>query len=472
MPTTLLSRVSACLTAVFCLAVFIQTPRAETTATKADFVASRPNIIVIVTDDQRYDSLGIAGNPIIQTPNLDRLAAEGLFFQNAYVTTSICMVSRASILTGQFESRHGINGFSQDLSADQVAQTYPSLLKAAGYKTGWSGKYGVGKQPPGDTFDFWALTGKGQPRYITKDENGQEIHDTDKVTSNAIGFLDAYGGGPDPFCLSLSFKAPHEQDGKPPTYFIQEPFQQYYDDVTIPIPVSAVAKYFDILPDFFHHKKNIGRVRWQYLYSTPGDYQENVKNYYRLVTGLDAAVGTLVAELKKRGLYENTAIIYLGDNGFSLGEHGLEGKWFGFEESIRIPLLISYPGLPDQIRQSRPGQIALNIDVAPTVLGLAGVAVSEKMQGKDLIKMASGAIPARQDFFYEHTYLGSPRLPKVEGVVTPSLKYMKYIEHDYEQLFDLAHDPHELENLADDPAHAEALQTMRARYEVLKAKVR
>jgi len=442
---------------------------AETTTTTADVPlrVDRPNIIFILTDDQRWDSLGIMGNPIIKTPNVDRLGSQGIVFLNGYVTTSICAISRASILTGQYESRHGINNFSKSLTPEQVAGTYPSLLRKSGYKTGFVGKYGVGKDQPSGSFDFWECTKKTQPDYLTKDKQGREIHDTDKVTSSALKFLQKFGRQ-GPFCLSVSYKAPHELDGHPPKYVVQDRFRHLYKKDHIPLPVTYAPQYWSRLPEFFHTDENIARQRWRDLYSTPQLFQENVKNYYRLITGVDDGVGKLVRKLRDSGLDKNTVIIYMGDNGFSLGEHGLEGKWFGFEESIRVPLIISYPGLPDSMRQTRPAQIALNIDIAPTILALAGVDKPRTMQGENLLDFLSGKLPQRKDFFYEHTFLKSPKLPQVEGVVGTQWKYMKYIEHGYEQLFDTMHDPHETVNLALDPAYEKQLKVMRQHYQMLK----
>jgi len=433
--------------------------------------AAPPNIIFVLSDDQRYDSLGVMGNPIIKTPALDMLASQGILFQNGYVTTSICCVSRASILTGQYESRHKINNFTKSFTKAQVDETYPLLLKKAGYKIGFAGKYGVGKKQPAKAFDFWECTKKSQPDYLTTDSTGLVVHDTDKVTSSAFKFLDMYAAQ-GPFCLSLSYKAPHEQDGHPPHFIPQARFDSLYQDVTIPTPVTADPKYWNSFPDFFRTDENIARIRWQYLFSTPELYQENVKKYYRLISGVDDAVGRLMAHVRKLGIEKNTVLIYMGDNGFMLGEHGLEGKWFGYEESIRVPMFIYYPGLPDELKQTRPRQIALNIDIAPTILSFAGVAPPPQMQGIDLVKMLEKKIPARQDFFYEHTFLKSPQLPRVEGVVMENLKYMKFIEHDSEELYDTAFDPHETTNLATDPAHAKDMDAMRSRYAQLKQQVK
>jgi len=164
-------------------------------------IKEKPNIIFILTDDQRWDALGVMGNSIIRTPNMDRLAAAGILFQNAYTTTAICCVSRASILTGQSESRHQIHDFNTDLSPEGTKKTYPALLKEAGYNLGFIGKYGVGHHPPESLFNFWVDTeagGKGQPDYVTVGTNGKMIHDTDTIGSAIQVFLNQFGKK-DPF---------------------------------------------------------------------------------------------------------------------------------------------------------------------------------------------------------------------------------------------------------------------------------
>lgn len=430
----------------------------------------RPNMIFILTDDQRWDALGVMGNPIIQTPNMDKLASAGILFQNAYVTTAISCVSRASILTGQYESRHKIHDFETDFPAETLEMTYPPLLKKAGYQIGFIGKFGVGHHPPDSLFDFWVDTeagGKGQPDYITIDKHGREVHDTDTIGSAIQTFLDHFSDS-GPFCLSVSFKAPHEQDGYPPKYVIQPKYKDYYKDVVIPEPATADPKYWEMLPDFFRTDTNFGRARWKGLFGTPELYQENVKNYYRLITGVDDVIGDMVKKLEKLNIAENTMIIVMGDNGMLLGEHGIEGKWYGYEESIRVPLFIYYPQLPGKITQYRATQIALNIDIAPTILSMAGIQVPDNMQGINLMDVIENKIPERTDFFYQHYFLGSPHIPRVEGVVTKDLKYMKYVEHDYEELFDIKHDPHETTNLANDPKYHTKLDELRKRYEELR----
>lgn len=433
----------------------------------------RPNIIFLLTDDHRWDALGAMGNKFIQTPHLDALAKRGILFRNAHVTTAICMVSRASLLSGQYMSRHGINDFGTDFKPEALAQTYPALLKKAGYKIGFIGKFGIGvKNQPDTLFDYWAAKKEGQPQYELVNASGHTIHHTDSVGKDIAQFLERFAGKEAPFCLSVSFKAPHELDGNPPQYPVQERFKPLYENVIIPDPVTAAPQYWDSLPAFFRTDQNIGRDRWKPLLSTPELRQQTTRDYYRLISGVDEVVGNMVAQLKNLKIDQNTIIVFMGDNGFLLGEHGLEGKWFGFEESIRVPLIISGGALPKSLQGKSSSQLALNIDIAPTILSFAGVPVPSAIQGYDLLAAEQKKLPARKDFFYEHTYLGSPRLPKVEGVVSGDLKYMFYTEHGYEELYDTVKDPHETVNLAKRPSEKPTLEKLRKRYEVLKKEVK
>jgi arylsulfatase A-like enzyme len=431
---------------------------------------NKPNIIFVLTDDQRYDALGAMGNKIIQTPNMDKLAKAGILFHNAYVTTSICCVSRASLLTGQYESRHHINDFATSLSAQAMAQTYPALLKNAGYQLGFIGKFGIGKHPPVGFFDYLVDSEAGeksQPDYITIGKNGKPIHDTDTIGHAIQDFLDQFGNK-QPFCLSVSFKAPHEQDGHPPKYIVQPRYAAYYKDITIPTPLTANPKYWDQFPDFFRTEANFGRERWHGLFGTPELYQENVKNYYRLITGVDDVMGDMVKKLAQLGIIKKTIIIFMGDNGMFLGEHGMEGKWYGYEESIRVPLFIYDPISPAKLQHYNAAQMALNIDIAPTILAMAGIPAPEGMQGVNLLDVLQNKTPGRNDFFYQHYYSGSPHIPKQEGLVTKRFKYLKFIEHNYEELYDIKTDPHETTNLTGDPHYADTLMALRKRYEEKK----
>ncbi|WP_025761374.1 sulfatase family protein [Dyadobacter tibetensis] len=429
----------------------------------------KPNIIYLLTDDQRADAMGVMGNSIIKTPHLDRLANEGILYRNAYVTTSICCVSRATMLSGQYMSRHGIKDFSTSFSKEAFDNTYPMLLKNAGYQVGFIGKFGVGapKDQPASAFDFWACTTKSQPDYEMKDENGNYLHHTDKVSNDIQDFLKTTDKKK-PFCLSVSFKAPHVQDNDPRQFIIQPRYKSMYAADSIAETEKMDPKYWNEFPDFFRTEKNIARERWHLRFENNRMYQESVRNYYRLISGVDEVVGKLVSSLEKQGMAENTVIIFMGDNGFYLGEYGLAGKWYGHQESIRVPLII-YDPRNRQIQGKKSDEMALNIDIAPTILEMAGVKIPASMQGVDLVKMVSkkGKSLRRHEFFYEHTFMGDPGIPKLEGVVQDRYKYMKFIEHDYEQLFDLQKDPDERYNAANDQAYQKVLATMRARHKQL-----
>ncbi len=419
----------------------------------------KPNVIVIVAESHRAEALGIMGHPIIKTPNLDKLATDGIAFENSYVTTAVCAVSRASILSGQYQGRHKINNFSSNFSSEALNQTYPSLLKKAGYKTGWIGMYGVGNNPPSTTFNYW----QGNLPWET---NG--VHNTDVVQEKVFEFLDRFRS--ERFCLSVSFSAAHEVDGSPATYLVQDRYKNTYSGVDVPVPETADPKYWNSFPDFFRTNQNIARARWEGFFSTKQLLQSNTLNYYRSLTGIDEAVGSIVQKLKNLGIADNTIIIYTSDHGFSLGEHGMMGKWYGFEESIRVPMIVYDPRSPE-LKKGKVSQTSLNIDVAPTILNFVGVSVPSTMQGKDLVEVANGTSPDRQSFFYSHTVFNSPQLPKVEGVVAKDYKYMIYTEYDYEELYHTKDDPKETTNLASNSLYASKLQEMRTLYTQQKAAV-
>ena len=430
-----------------------------------------PNIIFLLTDDQRWDALGCMGNPVIQTPNIDQIASEGIIFENAYVTTSICCASRASILAGQYASRTGIHDFNTPFSPEALSKTYPAILKNAGYYTGFIGKFGVGIDPPDTLFDYWkAMT--GQPRYENFDEQGNMKHYTRIVAENIMEFLGRYPND-QPFCLSVSFKAPHVQDGDPRQFIYDTIYKDMYKDDSIPLPLTAGDEYFEKFPEVFK-ENNEARRRWELRFPDPEKYEESVRSYYRLITGVDVVVGEMLQELERLGLNENTIIIYSGDNGFYLGEHAMAGKWYGHEESIRVPLIIYDPRSEPDMRGRRKGEIALNIDIAPTILSLCGEQIPDNMQGKDLLTLfEKNPADWRNDFLYEHLFDPPPEvvhIPKSEGLVSANYKYLKYIELDpvFEELYDLRLDPYEMNNLVPDTESKGLLDSIRNRYLELK----
>jgi len=428
----------------------------------------RPHIVFFLTDDMRFDAMGCAGNPIIHTPNLDRLASQGTLFRNCFCTTSICSVSRASFLTGQYGSRHGIEDFKTPLSRQALARTFPALLRAAGYYTGFVGKWGLGGELPKEAFDFF--TGfSGQGRYF---EPGDPEHITRKLTRQVLQFLDERPHGR-PLLLCVSFKAPHCQDGAKQQFQPDPAYASLYRDVTIPEPVTATPEAFAALPAFLQQSE--GRRRWERRFATPSMFQENVKNYYRLITGVDAAVGAVMDRLKQAGLDRRTVVIFTSDNGFFLGEHGLAGKWFMYEESIRLPLIIRDPGVPPIARGRRVDAMALNIDIAPTIVDLAGLPVPSVMQGRSLRPWVAGRFPAwRTEFFYEHHYDHHGRIPPCEGVRTERYTYIRYLTTDpvQEALFDLDTDPHQLHDRAGDAAYRPVLEQLRRRWKRWRQAVR
>ena len=434
--------------------------------------AERPNIVFLLTDDQRADTLGCMGNTIIRTPHIDRLGREGVIFDNAFVTTAICMTNRACIFTGQYAARHGINDFRTELSPGQLARTYPGLLKTAGYRTGFIGKWGVGN-PPEDVFDY-NRGFPGQGRFVIE-KDGKERHLTSVLGDQALEFL-AGCTADRPFCLSISFKAPHVQDGDSVNYqpFPYDPaLGELYRDVRIPVPETAAPEYFERLPVFLKDSEN--RARWAVRFWGPARYQESVKSYYRLISGVDIVVGRVREALAKHGFAGDTVIIFTSDHGFYLGEYGFAGKWYPHEVSIRVPMIVHDPRVPAAARAIRREQIALSIDIAPTILDYAGVDVPASMQGASLAPLASDAPPGswRTEFFYEH-HFAHARIPRSEGVRTPRWKYLRYLDSRplHEELYDLENDPREKENLASAPDHAQDLATLRAAWEKWRERVR
>jgi arylsulfatase A-like enzyme len=423
-----------------------------------------PNLLFLLTDDQRWDTLGILGNNAIQTPNLDRLAREGVLFENSFVTTSICPVSRASIFTGQYARCHGIHNFRTPLSDEQHAMSYPARLREAGYRTGFIGKYGVGGADdlPRDRFDYFEGFA-GQGVYL-HEIGGETVHLTRIMGDQALDFLSGCSAS-QPFHLSISFKAPHVQDGVEP-YFIPDPSDDaLYSDVTFEPFAKNAPRYFDELPEFLKTSEN--RVRWEQRFSTPEKWQESLRRYYRLIYGVDVQIGEMRGFLERRGWLENTVILFTSDNGFYLGERGLAGKWYMHEESIRTPLVIRDPRRPETAG-TRRGEMALNIDLCPTILSLAGLEPPPSMNGRDLTPLLRGESPPwRSEWFYEHLF-EHPRIPKSEGVRSGRWKYFTFFEQSppYEFLYDLEADPGEEHNRARPAEPNVELETMRERRRV------
>jgi arylsulfatase len=428
----------------------------------------RPNIVLLYADDWRHDTLGCAGNPVVKTPRLDALATEGLRFTHACVTTSICGVSRSSLLTGQWMSRHGNRGF--DMFKTPWAETLPALLRKDGYWTAHVGKWHSGKFPK-DEFDFSRVYGG---KHWLKREDGSEIHVTRKNQEDALQSL-RDRPKEKPFFLTLAFFATHAEDENLQQYLPQKESQSLYADTAIPIPATANEAAFRKLPPFLQQAKNEGRVRWGWRFDTPEKYQTMMKNYYRMATEVDAVCGSVIDELKAQGLWENTLVIFTTDNGYFHGEHGLADKWYPYQESIRVPLIVKDPRITAARRGKTDDRFALNVDLAPTLLTAAGVKIPSSMQGSDLAKLYRGdpSQEWRTGFYYEHpTITNKERIPSSEAWVTKEAKLIRWPEWDYEEFFDLKQTPGETDNLIGDDARLTEIETMRTMLRDSKASLK
>ena len=426
------------------------------------------NILVLYADDWRYDSFGCVGNPIIQTPTLDGLAKRGVRFTENCVTTSICGISRASLYTGQWMSRHGADQFV--MWDTPWEQTYPGLLRDNGYYLGHVGKW-HNKPFPKDKFDFSTVY-YGKHWYKDENEPGGKIHVTKRNERDALKFLKERPKDK-PFALTLCFFATHAQDNHKDQFLPQPESMGLYKDVQIPVPVNATKESWENLPDFFN-EKNEGRVRWHWRFDTPEKYQRMMKNYYRMATEVDTTCGVILDKLKEQGVLDNTLIIFTTDNGYYHAEHGLADKWYPHEESIRVPLVIVDPRMPAEQKGKTNDEFTLNVDLAPTILDAAGIAEPTNMQGRDISDLYLEHNPVeawhywRTEFFYEHPPFAGDRIPPSEALVRKDFKYMYWPKHDVEQLFDLVNDPIEEVDLAGNPKYADKLAEMRKRFKELK----
>lgn len=424
-----------------------------------------PNILLFVADDMRWDAFGAAGNRIIKTPSLDALASEGTLFSNNFVTTSICPTSRASFLLGQYARRHGVWDFATALSPSQLDAMFPARLRQGSYRTGFIGKWGLGGALATKSFDHWSGF-SGQGRYFGR-EPDPERHLTEHIANQAINFLESPKHSDQPFFLQVSFKAPHVQGGTAEPFQPDPRFDRLYQTVTVPRPPTATAAHYDRLPSCVQDSE--GRKRWERRFATETLYQRSVKNYYRLITGLDLAVGLILKALKDQGVDESTVVIFTSDNGFLLGEHGLAGKWWMYEESIRTPLIVRIPPQFAQVQNQVSQALTLNIDIAPTIFELAGLKRPASVQGRSLVPlMTERTAEWRGDFYYEHAF-EHPAIPKCIGVRSHRWKLIEFdCPSDPTRLFDLAADPFEENNLASTASVQPVLATLRGRLKELR----
>ena len=409
---------------------------------------NRPNIIILIADDLRWDCIGRL-NKIIRTPNLDRLGDRGTFFANNFVTTSICPTSRASIFTGMYARKHGIWDFETGLTRQPWRNTYHYFLQQAGYTTAFVGKWGLGGDSPEDEFDYWnGFLDQGNYYTDTRKE-----HLTDYLTIQAEQFIREQKAK-DSFCLTLSYKAPHVDDDPDEPFIPDRQFARQYKNITVPRAEKSRAT---SLPAFLQNTE--AQLRYEQRFATAELYQKSVKNYYRLISGIDKSIGRIVKTVEQQNSDRDTQIIFTSDNGFFLGEKGLAGKWFGFEPAIRTPLIIR--SLKNPLPQTRVvTDFSLNIDVMPTVLALGKVSLKKPLfQGLDLTNPATAS---RKWWFYEHLFKHPDiDIPVNVGIRSLQYKYLSFPEHDYEMLFDLERDSQENINLAGNKNYQSVLQQYR-----------
>ena len=428
----------------------------------------RPNIIFILTDDQRWDALGYSGNEIIQTPEMDELAAQGTYFRNAIITTPICAASRASIFSGLHERTHKYTFQTGDMRSEYMAESYPVLLRDAGYYTGFYGKFGVKYAGQDQLFDVFESYDRNNSYpdyrgYYYKTMGKDTVHLTRYTGQKALDFI---GSAPSdkPFCLSISFSAPHAHDGAPLQYFWQEEPGQLYQDMEVPGPALGEDSDFQKLPGPV--RDGFNRLRWTWRYDTPGKYQHSVKGYYRMLKGIDLEIEKIREKLTETGQDKNTVIILMGDNGYFLGERQMAGKWLMYDNSIRVPLIIYDPRAGEHYDIE---EMALNVDIPSTLADLAGAEPPASWQGKSLMPIVTGKDPSihRDTILIEHLW-EFEHIPPSEGVRTVEWKYFRYInDKSSEELYHLESDPKETNNLAGNPEYQKILKEFRAKNDEL-----
>lgn len=458
-----------------------------------------PNIIFLLTDDQRDNTLGIMGHEWVKTPNLDKLVKEGVRFSNAYIAEPICCPSRVAFFTGMHERVAGV-GFtsSYQLNEEQWEKTYPALLRENGYYTGFIGKFGVEyytfKGRVAKKFDYWRGH-DGWARFFPKVarnckayyDSGEDII-TPVMGESITRFLDK--APPEkPFCLSVSFSVPHGSQIRS-MYDMQAPanenpklkghpiYGDLYRDLDISIPSETASDPYRYIPKAIMNQDK-GRRNKTYSYDYDiGTCLEHHIRYYQQITGLDKVIGEMMETLKSKGLDQNTIILFASDHGLLMGEYGMGGKGLLYDLTSKFPCFVYDPQLPGKLRGRNLKELVSSLDITSTILDYAGLEQPKEMEGRSLIPLIKGDdVEWRDALFLESLYTGRDT-PFSEGIRTGKWKYIRmydgvvpyYVEADvdfsaekpaFEQLFNLADDPEEKHNLIDDPAMEEVLHSLR-----------
>ncbi len=436
-------------------------------------LTSRPNIVFLMADDHQAMAMGCMGNSEIATPNLDALAGKGVVFERCYASSPLCMASRATVFTGMYEYKTGCNFSTGKVSADDWNDlSYATLLRRAGYRTAFAGKWGFGVDIPDHSaaFDKWGgFEGSGQGSYNTGANPSmtgyaQEYpHVTRGLGAFGRDFIRESAANDKPFCLTLFFKAPH----KPHNNIDAEDLLRY-DGATF----ATRPNYGESAGQTHPIQPKLGRQYHQWTEWDPDSYQDHLKAYYQLISGVDTAVGMVIDELEARGVADNTVIIYTSDNGYFCGSHRLQGKVLPYEEASRIPLIIYDPRSRSAGKKQRSRAVVSNIDFAPTVLDLAGLKTPGKMDGKSLTGIVDSPAKSIRDssLVIQNWGWANTDHNRALAVVTEDYKYINWCYADEnvpvaEELFDMVNDPYELNDLSADPEASSALERMRALYD-------
>lgn len=436
--------------------------------------SDKPNIIYLMADDQNFSSIGIYGNPEVLTPHMDKLGQDGLIFDKHYNTTAICMASRATVFTGMYEYKTGTNFQHSHMRPEIWEKSYPVLLREAGYLTAFAGKFGMdvyglgpeGKQGmPESDFDIWGGA-PGQTQYQTK-KNTSMAKYAEKYPHSTLSY-GAFGQdvirtaveANKPFCLSISFKAPHRPTTPDPQ------FDHIYEGKEFTKP----ANYGREFGEHMSPQSKTGR-QWERFSGWGYDtkYDKVMATYYQQIYAIDVALGMIREELEAQGVADNTVIIYTSDNGFLCGVHGYGSKVLPIEESARAPLMIYDPRSSNAGKVRRTNALTGNIDFAPTILELAGLPIPENMDGKSLLTVLKDTkVDHHQQLAFMNLYGDVPT--KSLTVMTPDVKYTYWWYGDQsmkpaEDLYHLGKDPLELTNLAKNPEAKPLLEKMRKNYD-------
>ncbi len=439
--------------------------------------ADRPNIVFLLTDDQTFYSMGCYGTPDVQTPNLDQLAAEGLVFDHHYDTTAICMASRANVMTGKYEYKNGTNFEHGDMRREMWEETYPMLLRKAGYRTAFAGKFGFSVRDapdskgylPEDDFDRWG-GGPGQTHYETARNESMKAyadeypHSTLSYGAFSRDFIADASKKDSPFCLSISFKAAHRPTTPDPQ------FDHIYKGKTFTKP----GNYGREFAEHFALQSKQGRqyVRFE-EWGYSDRYDEVMAIYYQQIYGIDVAVGMIRDALEANGVSDNTVVIFTSDNGFFCGAHGYGSKVLPYEEASRVPLLMYVPGHENSGRGYRTSSLTGNIDFAPTILELAGLKVPASMDGKSLLSIYDDPQHETHETLQLINAWG-PIETQSLAVLTKDWKYIywPYAGEEFqaaEELYHVSHDRMELVNRAQSHQPPEVMKDMRNRYDAAVA---